>query len=70
MKIFEMSLSINKKEKSTETHCVCNEEDFDPEALKMIKSLMVDISKLITIAYLHKAVSFSDDSKAEKGGEA
>ena len=70
MKVFEMSLSINKEEKSTEVHCGSNEEDFDPEALEMIKILIADVTKLITIAYLHKVVNFSDNSKAEKGGEA
>ena len=70
MKIFEMSLSINKEEKSSEVHCSFNEEDFDPEALEMIKSLIKDVTKLITIAYLHKVLNFSDNSKAEKGEEA
>ncbi len=66
MKIFEMSVSVNKDEKSSEVHCVCNQGDYDPEALKMIESLVEEVSKLITIAYLHKVVSF----KTEKGGEA
>ena len=70
MKIFEMSLSINKEDKSSEVHCGFNEEDFDPEALEMIERLIADVAKLITIVYLHKVVNSSDNSKAEKGGEA
>ena len=70
MKIFEMSLSVDKEEHSSEIHCAFKEEDFDTEALEMIKSLIKDLSKLITIAYLHKVVDFSDNSKIEKGGEA
>lgn len=36
----------------------------------MIKSITEKLSKLITIAYLHKSINFVHNSEAEKGGEA
>lgn len=66
MTVLNLKLDVNNEERTSKAVVQCNEEDFDPEALEMIKGLLEDICKLITIAYLHQVVDFT----MSNGGEA
>ena len=70
MKIFEFEVELNEKERNVKCIVHLDEEHYDKEALPLIKGLVSDVSKLITIAYLQKAVEFDVHLEENSGGEA
>lgn len=70
MRIFDFEIELNEEEKKSKCIVYLDEEHFDKEALPLIKSLILDVGKLITIAYLQKAVEFNLHLEEKTGGEA
>ena len=65
MRIFKFEVDINKDKKTTEVHMNFNEEDFDPEAVDILKRLSESMAHMITVAYLKKEVNFEKISTEE-----
>lgn len=58
MKIFELSISVNKEDKDTVCNVGLDKENFEEEELKQIEEIVTDLAKFITMAFIKKRVSF------------
>lgn len=69
MKIFELKLDLDLKQKTTNCFIGCDKKKFDAEDLTTIEELVQKFAQIVTIAYLHQAVEFEFITE-QKEGEA